>query len=149
MGKFVVILISSVLIFLVAAVGAVPALLWGLSWVNYLATFCILIALQLFLGKLWNYLVDRSIRLRMEKVQAANALAEAVQLLQVTCAYCGTTGLTKIYIGEDNKFNCDACKQENAITISTSTARVTKPIMPKADAAEIFKELDKKVEDII
>ena len=147
MGKIVIILISTILITLVAAIGALPVLLWGASLPNYLATFCILIALQLFLGKLWNYLVDRSIRLRMEKVVAANAMAEAVQLLQVVCAYCGTSNLAKIYIGEDNLFDCEACGQENAVQISTSTARVTKPIMPKADAAEIFKELDKKAED--
>ena len=78
----------------------------------------------------------------MEKVDSANALAEAIQYLPTTCAYCGTANLTKIMLDRDNSFNCEACGEKNAVIIESSTARITMPIMPKAEAAEIFNSLD-------
>ena len=144
MGKYVILILSLVLMLIVSAIGAVPALCWGFSWGNYFAVFFILTALQLFLGRLWNYFVNRKERLQMEQVNAANALADAVQYLQVVCAYCGTTNLVKILIGEENKYDCEACSLTNSVQISTSSARITKPIMPKSELADIFKSIDDK-----
>jgi len=145
MGKYIVILIAIGVVLLTAAIVSLPVLLIGLSASRYFSTFFILVALQLFLGKLWNYYVDRNTFLEMEKVNAANAMADAVQHLQVTCAYCKTINLVKILIGEDNTYECTACHETNSVAIETSSARTTNPIMPKAKLAAIFNNIDKKV----
>lgn len=144
MSKIIVILINVGYVCMVSALVSLPSLFFGLSVTNYFSWFVVTAGIQLFLGKLWNYFVDRRVRLKIAQVNSANALAEAVQLLKVTCSYCGTANLAKIYIGEDNTYDCDACKQTNSVQISTTSARVTKPIMPKAELAGIFNDLDNK-----
>ncbi len=144
MSKFVVVLINVAYVSLVSAVAALPSFFFGLSVVNYFSWFAVATAVQLFIGKLWNYFIDRRIRLRSSQVAAANALSEAVQKLKVTCAYCGTSNLANIYIGEDHVYECEACNETNSGQITTASARVTTPIMPKAELADIFKNLDTK-----
>ena len=145
MAKFIVFILSTVLTFIIAGVGALPTLLWGFSKENYLATFCILIVLQLFIGKLWNYFIDRRANIETEKIRVADELKKAVQHIGVTCAYCGTANLTNVLIGEDkNTYVCVACKETNSVQIAVSSARTTTPIMPKAELANIFKNIDKK-----
>jgi transposase-like protein len=111
---------------------------------NYLATFSIITAVQMFLGGLWNYYVSSRERLKIREVQAAEALADAVQYVQLSCAYCKTGNLAKILIGEDNTFDCEACKETNSVLVETSCARTTSPIMPKLEAKEIFESIDNK-----
>jgi hypothetical protein len=142
MGKLLIVLGSLLIIGIVSTIGALPALFWGLSLSNYLAVFCILTVLQLVIGKLWNYSVDQKTFREMERVDSANAMAEAIQYLPTTCAYCGTANLTKILLDRDNTFNCEGCDEKNSVIIHSSTARITMPIMPKQEAAEIFKSLD-------
>ena len=57
-GKIIVVIYATVLMIIVSAIGALPSLFWGMTWKNYLATFFILIAVQMFLGRLWNYFID-------------------------------------------------------------------------------------------
>jgi len=143
MGKYAVIFISLISILIISALGALSyGLFWGLTISNYIASFCIIAALQLFIGGLWNYRIDRYARLELKKINAATAMADAVQHIEIVCAYCGTTNLVKILVGEENTFNCDACKQANAVFITTSSARITQPIMPKEELATIFKNID-------
>jgi len=144
MGKYIVILMSIGVVVLTSLLASLPVLLFGLSVARYFATFFILVALQLFVGKLWNYYVDHKTNLEMEKVNATKAMADAVQHLQVTCAYCKTLNLAKILLGEDNTYECTACKEVNTVLIETSSARTTQPIMPKAELATIFNNIDKK-----
>jgi len=143
-GKIVVIIYALIIVLIISAIGALPSLFWNASFSNYLVTFFILTALQLFIGNLWNYFVDQKNKLQFEQVTVANKLTDSIQYLKTICAYCGTSNLVKIFINENNTYVCEACKQKNSIQIQTSSARITKPIMPKAELAEIFNKLDNK-----
>ena len=142
MAKFVIILVSILVILVISALGALPCLFWNMGIRNYLAWFFIITAAQLTIGKMWNYSVDRKIRLQMEKVNAAKTIANSFQYIEIRCAYCSTANMAKLLVGKENKFVCEACKETNAVILNTSSARITQPIMPKAEVAEIFKSLD-------
>ena len=144
MGKSIIIVLSLVFALILSAVGALPSLFWGFSFGNYFATVSILFVAQLFIGRLWNYHVDSKEFVAMEKINSAKALADAVQHVSLSCAYCNTSNLAKIYVGKENIYKCGACNQINSVQLSTSSARVTEPIMPKAEVAEIFKNIDNK-----
>jgi len=142
MAKFIVVTISLGLILIVSMIGSLPVLLWGGTGSDYFATCCILIALQLFIGKIWNYFIDKRLDIHLEQAKASSLLAESLQYLSTNCAYCGTTNLVQIIVGKDNTFECTACKQKNLIMIETSCARITTPVIPKADLNSIFSSID-------
>ena len=143
-GKRIVVITSIVFMLIISAIGSLPVLFLGFNLANYLSVFAILIAVQLFIGGIWNYFIDKTVRLEMEKVDAANNLAYSVQHLKMDCAYCGTQNYVKILVGQENKFECEACKQKNSVVLSITTARITEPIMPKSELSEIFKGIDNK-----
>lgn len=143
-AKLIVIAYATIITLLVSMVGALPSLFWGFSICNYLAWVFIITAVQLFIGKLWNYFIDRNHILEMEKIQTASLVADAIQYIQLACAYCGTNNMVKILLAEENSFKCEACEQINGVVVHTTCTRKTNPIMPKAEVAEIFKNIDKK-----
>ena len=143
-GKLIVILISITSMLIISSIGGLVGLFWGLSWGNYFGTFFGLIAIQLFIGKLWNYFIDKKTHTTIEKIKSDNIMAAAAQYVQLTCSYCGTTNSVKLYVGKNNTYKCEGCKETNSVQIATSSARTTQPIMPKAELAEIFKGIDNK-----
>lgn len=144
MGKFIVILLSLVYVLVVSALAALPSLIWGFKLYNYVAWIAILSAIQLAAGRLWNYFIDRKIDAVIRKADAAEALANSIQHIELRCAYCETKNIVRIRIDIENTFTCAACKETNSVQINLSTSRVTTPIMPKEEAASIFRDLDKK-----
>lgn len=142
MAKFFVILFSLVYVTVISGIGALPVLFWGLSLTNYLSVAAILFASQMFVGGLYNTFIGLKDRVARNKLEAAKAMAESVQQLSINCAYCGTTNNVPILVSQQNKFDCHACKQTNSVLLSWSATRTTNPIMPKAQAAEIFKSID-------
>lgn len=144
MGKFIVILLSLVYVVIVSALGALPSLIWGFKLYNYLAWVAILTAIQFAAGRLWNYFIDRRIDASVRQSAATEALANSIQYAELSCAYCGTRNVVRVLIDRENTFTCEACKEISSIQIGMSTARITQPIMPKAELASIFKGLDKK-----
>ena len=129
---------------LVSAVGALPVLLWRLDLHNYLTAFFILLCVQSFVGMLWNYIVDKLTQLRFEEALASQKLADSIQHIEINCSYCGANNLVRILLGKQNTFLCSTCKENNSVHIDITCARITKPIMPKAELSEIFKNLDTK-----
>jgi hypothetical protein len=146
MARFVVILISISMVLLISATGALPTLFWGMNLSNYAAWFFIIMAVQLFIGRLWNHRVDQFTRLKMEQINFNNERLNAAQHINISCAYCGTVNAVKLLLGTDNRFTCSACEETNSVIIDTASARITEPIMPKAELANIFKNIDKKDE---
>jgi|GEM_PF-5437580 len=142
MGKFIVGLISLVATAVISFIAAAPFLLFGLSWASYWSAFAVIFAIQLFLGGCWNYFVNTKNRAEQRRLKAADELADAVQNIEISCAYCHSNNMVPILVGHDNRFICSTCKEKNAVMISCAAARTTDPIMPKAELAEIFRNLD-------
>ena len=143
MARFVVIVLSLFYSLVIAACCALPSLLWNLSLISYLSCVGVIFGMELFLGKLWNYHSDNKVKASLAQSEATNNMATAVQHAELICEYCGTKNLARILVGIDNSFKCSACEGTNAIHLDLRVARTTQPIMPKQEAAEIFKQLDK------
>jgi len=142
MSKLIVIGLSIVYSIIIAFFCALPSLLIQRSAVAYFSTFFVLLGLELFVGKLWNYWVDNKTTIEMGKIDATNALINASQSIIIECAYCRTKNTVKIYVGSDNKYTCTGCKEINSVKLGLKSCRVTNPVMPKEQVSEIFKNLN-------
>ena len=125
----------------IAGVGGLTALCWGLSWSRYLGLFFGLIALQLFLGWLYTYYIDNQMYVAIEDAKARKALADSIQYTDLICAYCSTKNSVEIILNKENYFVCNACKQNNHVSMVVATERTTQPL-EKDNIVDIFRKLD-------
>lgn len=142
--KLIVISISIILTLIISAVASLPTLLFGLSISRYLTTFCILIALQLFIGGMINYYISKKEILDLKKIDAINNLTHSVQYVDINCSYCGSLNNVRLLLNEKNIYDCTACNQSNSILVSISSSRVTNTPLPKEDVIKIFKSIDQE-----
>jgi len=143
MARFIIIILSLGYSLVIAACCALPSLLWKFSLTSYISYVGVIFGIELFLGKLWNYHSDNKVKASLSHSEATNNMANAVQHAELICEYCGTKNLARILVGTDNSFTCSACEERNAIHLTLKVARTTQPIMPKKEAAEIFRQIDK------
>lgn len=142
MGKYIILFVNILLAVIVAAIGGLMGLFWGISLGHYLGIFFGLIALQLFIGWMYTYYIDSKMQVVLDDIKSRNALTESIQFTELTCAYCSTKNNAEIILNKENYFVCDACKQNNHVSLVVATERTTKP-MEKENIVEIFRKLDK------
>jgi len=144
LGKYATIIISCTLTIIISAMCALPILFWGCSLKKYAAVFCILVAVQLFIATLWNYFINNKLKLKEKEIIAIDQLTNAMQHVQVTCAYCGIMNYVEIYVGKKNTYECTTCNQTNAVQIQISCSRTLTSKTQKEDITKIFKSIDDK-----
>jgi len=142
MGKYIILGVNILLAVLVAAIGGLMGLFWGISWGHYFGVFFGLIALQIFLGWVWTFWVDSKMSAVLADAKSRSALAESIQYTDLICAYCQTHNKVEIILNKENYFACEACKQNNHVSIAVAVERTTKPLEVET-VADIFRKLDK------
>lgn len=142
MAKFIVVVVSLFYTIGISLIGGIPALLWGFTLYNYLSLVSIVLAVQLFVGTLYNSYISSKTRISNNKLESERLMAESIQNIEISCAYCGTKNSVPVIIGIDNKFECTTCRETNSVLLSCSAARTTNAVMPKREAADIFKSID-------
>jgi hypothetical protein len=143
MGKYIVLFVNILIIFVISAIGGMLGLFWGTSWSNYFGVFFGMIAVQLCGGWMWTYFVDSKMNVALRDIQARNDLIESIRYVDVLCAYCSSKNKTELYFNKENYFTCSSCNENNHVTIAISTERTTKPV-DKDTIIDIFRKLDKK-----
>ena len=141
MAKYIILFANLFIVLVVSALGSLPALFWGLKWNNYLAIFFMLIAIQLFVGKLWTMWIESKIETTLADVKSRQELVDAIQTIEASCAYCSTNNSIDIMLNKENRFTCNACNQINHVSIAISTSRTTSDVSTKSVATEIFRKL--------
>ena len=123
-------------------VSAVSGLLATAGWlfgINFWITFLVASAAQLVIGALWNTYIENKSMLEREAIMASNRLANSMQVLQLSCAYCGVTNIAEVAVAKENKFDCTSCHSTNKIQMSFTTTRITEPVVKDKVLSEIFK----------
>jgi len=138
MEKFKTILISLSIVIGSSATLAVLGVAFKLP---FWPVCCSLMAIQIVLYQFWVYIVDRYYDNANSQIQANISAVEALQTVNITCAFCKKNNKVPILLNIKNEFKCIHCNNDNAVKISMSVARKTSNDINNKNMMDLFNDM--------
>jgi phage FluMu protein Com len=136
-------------LFSLGASAAISSFFGVASWLlafGFWPGFVLAMGCQFLFAAIVNPIRKRNESIRFAEIQAQHELAESQQYLEIGCAYCKERNIVPILFNANNVFDCEKCKETNAVHMSFSSVRVTMPLTANMDAPIIddLKEQEEK-----
>ena len=122
-------------------IGIVGYLLTYYFWAWFIIAFIV----QIILFAIYNTLLIRKDRIEYAKIVNDQLNAIGKYNIQISCAYCKQNNTVPIVLNQENRFECEYCRQISGIRMQFISTQLTTPlekvVLPtdEQDGAVIFK----------
>lgn len=132
--EIIVILISLIFTLLVSSAFGLAGWLIAQKFWGF---FLISLVLQFIVFAIVNTFIRRKDFIETTKVLNEQLEATSKHLINITCAYCQVSNTVPLVLNQENRFECESCKQINSIKMQFFAAQITTPlkkiVMPLED----------------
>jgi hypothetical protein len=80
------------------------------------------------LGFLFGQISETTAAINNKRLENDRIKEFVKQASIVNCSYCEESNFIPIRLDERNEFDCDKCKEKNAVHISVTSSRITTPL---------------------
>jgi len=124
-SEFIVIVVS---LLLTATTSSIIGL-GGLFIVgNFTGVFFVSFGVQIIAFFILNTLLQRRDDIINAKIVNDQLNTLAKYSIQLPCAYCAKPNITGVILDQENKLNCEYCKQVSSVKMQFFTAQITTPL---------------------
>ncbi len=116
-------LLTSIL--LVSGVSVAAALFFSEFNVGFWKTFIFITLIQIVAWNVYTAYQKAKIIRAQQEIEKEYVQSLSKQQVQVPCAACNHMQVHLVDLNSDNKFECEACNQKNALYINIETAAMT------------------------
>jgi hypothetical protein len=95
---------------------------------NFTGVFFISFGVQVIAFFIINTFLQRRDDIINAKIVSEQLNALAKYSVQLPCAYCAKPNITGVILDQENKLNCEYCKQVSGVKMQFFTAQITTPL---------------------